>query len=265
MRSLSRALALVPLALIPALLWAITAHALTSEQTCQQRKIRAQGRLQWCLQKSAAHEIAGGADASTTCNARFQHALSRAGAAGRYLDNGDGTVSDLNTGLMWEKKTGVIGTPNSSDPHDVNSTFTFTSVSLGTALDGTAFTSFLATLNNGACLYTDNPSPTIPNCSANPGCFANHCDWRLPTIVELKGIADESATSCGTGGPCIDPAFGPTQGGYADVVLVNGIYWSATTDVGSRGFAWMVGFSTGGVYDAVKTKDFYVRAVRSGV
>ncbi|HUA34481.1 MAG TPA: hypothetical protein VMA09_12805 [Candidatus Binataceae bacterium] len=24
---------------------------------------------------------------------------------GRYVDNGDGTITDKNTGLMWEKKT----------------------------------------------------------------------------------------------------------------------------------------------------------------
>ena len=28
----------------------------------------------------------------------------RLGAPFRYQDNGDGTITDLNTGLMWEKK-----------------------------------------------------------------------------------------------------------------------------------------------------------------
>ncbi len=29
-----------------------------------------------------------------------------------YRDNGDGTVSDLDTGLMWEKKTGTVDQDN---------------------------------------------------------------------------------------------------------------------------------------------------------
>ena len=42
------------------------------------------------------------------------------------------------------------------------------------------------------------------------GCFANHCDWRLPSIVELQGIFDASAPGCAPdSGQCIDPIFGP--------------------------------------------------------
>jgi hypothetical protein len=29
----------------------------------------------------------------------------------RFIDNGDGTISDTKTGLMWEKKTGKVGRP----------------------------------------------------------------------------------------------------------------------------------------------------------
>jgi hypothetical protein len=46
--------------------------------------------------------------------------------------------------------------------------------------DGTVFTVFLATLNNGAL---DNPSRIT-------GCFANHCDRRIPSLAELKTIFD---------------------------------------------------------------------------
>ncbi|TMA85936.1 MAG: DUF1566 domain-containing protein, partial [Deltaproteobacteria bacterium] len=27
----------------------------------------------------------------------------------RFVDNGDGTVTDNETGLIWEKKTGTVG------------------------------------------------------------------------------------------------------------------------------------------------------------
>ena len=36
----------------------------------------------------------------------------------RFIDNGDGTVTDTQTGLMWEKKTSLDSTSNASDPHD---------------------------------------------------------------------------------------------------------------------------------------------------
>jgi hypothetical protein len=93
-------------------------------------------------------------------------------------------VSDLNTGLIWEKKTGTVGTPNPSDMHDVNNTYNWSTGPGDNFLaDGTAFTSFLATLNNGVAA----PSNSGP--SHISGCFANHCDWRLPSILELQGIA----------------------------------------------------------------------------
>ncbi len=164
----------------------------------------------------------------------------------RYTDNTDGTVTDHQTGLMWEKKTGTVGTtPATPDVHDVNNAYNW---STGDNLaDGTAFTSFLARLNNGAS--TDGGAAT-----AITGCFTNHCDWRLPSIVELQGIVDTSVSGCGSGNPCIDPIFGPTP--YVQ-------YWSATIFAGS--IAWIVGFGGGGVYDDFEGYDHYVRAVRSGL
>src|SRR2546429_7397381 len=64
----------------------------------------------------------------------------------RFVDNGDGTVTDNQTGLQWEQKTTTVGSGvNLADPHDVDNSYTWSSS--GTAADGTAFTDFLATLN----------------------------------------------------------------------------------------------------------------------
>src|SRR5262249_33920163 len=42
----------------------------------------------------------------------------------RFVNNGDGTITDLSTGLQWEQKTGTVGGgSNPSDPHDVNNTY----------------------------------------------------------------------------------------------------------------------------------------------
>ena len=107
-----------------------------------------------------------------------------------------------------------------------------------------AYTDFLGALNGG----------TSPDGVATSGCFAGHCDWRLPTVEELQTIL-LAAYPCGTS-PCIDSAFGPTQSNY---------YWSATTCAGVPDRAWDVYFYDGNVYDDYKTSFNYVRAVRGGL
>ena len=74
------------------------------------------------------------------------------GAPLSYTDNGDGTFTDDNTGLMWEIKT------NDGSIHDVNNTYTW------------AASGFLGTLNTTW--------------------FAGYSDWRLPTVKELQSLAD---------------------------------------------------------------------------
>jgi hypothetical protein len=175
----------------------------------------------------------------------------------RYVDNGDGTVSDLQTGLMWEKKDNLDLAPNLSDPHDADNTYTWcvgdaglNCIDVTNPPDGSAFTDFLAKLNNGAS--TDGGAMTPIT-----GCFANHCDWRLPTIVELQGIADPTQGLCGGGlGACIDPAFGPT---------LESVYWSSTTDASEVIIAWKVLFDDALVFGIDEKATFgYVRAVRGG-
>jgi hypothetical protein len=165
----------------------------------------------------------------------------------RFVDNGDGTVTDHQTGLIWEQK--VAG---SSCQHCVNDTYTWSSA--GTASDGTAFTSFLNTLNGGA---TGVGNCVSPNSSAMTGGFNGHCDWRLPSIQELKTIGDTGAAGCGSGSPCIDPIFGPTQANF---------YFSSTTPSSFPSNAWGVDFSdvAFGPFGNSKTSSHFVRAVRGG-
>jgi hypothetical protein len=47
-----------------------------------------------------------------------------AGGALRYADNGDGTISDLNTGLMWEKKSDDGSIHDKDDVHSWSGTGT---------------------------------------------------------------------------------------------------------------------------------------------
>jgi Protein of unknown function (DUF1566)/Collagen triple helix repeat (20 copies) len=168
----------------------------------------------------------------------------------RYVDNGDSTVTDNMTGLMWEKQTSTCRNP-------VPEVTCYTSVwdwtSSGTLPDGDLFTVFLAGLNGG-----DYYSPTfgVQLNSNGPGnCLANHCDWRIPTITELRSIVDLTASNCGLSFPCIDVAFGPT---------VPFLYWSSSSFATIPGFAWFVSFTDGVVSNSSKSASpLPVRAVRT--
>jgi Protein of unknown function (DUF1566) len=143
-----------------------------------------------------------------------------AAEAQRYVDNGDGTVTDNTTHLMWEKKT------TDGSVHDVNNVYSWSATE--TKPDGMAFVGFLGTLNH------NSSDPNTGNTIAT--CFANHCDWRLPTSAELIGIFDRTAPGCNAGGFCIDPAFGPTS-----------IHpcWSSTSQVSNVWYAWAVSLHDG--------------------
>jgi hypothetical protein len=89
------------------------------------------------------------------------------------------------------------------------------------------------------------------------GGFAGHCDWRVPTVVELQTIADPTASGCGSGSPCIDPVFGPTVADF---------YLSSTTVADIPGSnAWCVYFYVGVLCENVESGTHYVRAVRGGL
>lgn len=183
-------------------------------------------------------------------------------AATRFTDNGDGTVTDHQTGLMWEKKTGTVGTgvdcstTPCSDPRNVRNRYQWCDDSgqdgacdndglySDNPPDGGAFGDFLARTNGVLC--------SSDTCTGLGG----HSDWRIPSIAELKTIVDESATGCGTGSVCINAIFGPTAPSY---------YWSATTYAGFPDFAWLVYFGFGGTLFDSKPNDRYVRAVRGGL
>ncbi len=174
----------------------------------------------------------------------------QAGAALSYTDNGDGTITDNNTGLMWEKKD------DSGGIHGQNNTYTWCGTSCGTTniMDGTITTTFLDTLNDVG--------------GGGASCFAGHCDWRIPNKKELESLDDSKVS----GFAPIDAAFlQATCTGCTDVTLAtcsctassaSSAYWSSTT---SPFGVWVVFFSNGVVGNAGKTFTLPVRAVRGGL
>jgi Protein of unknown function (DUF1566)/Collagen triple helix repeat (20 copies) len=165
----------------------------------------------------------------------------------RFVDNGDGTVTDNQTGLMWEKATSACEGEVTCYSTLYSFGFQFNNS------DGDLFTIFLATLNGGT-YYSPTAGQEVSSNRPAP-CLANHCDWRLPTISELNTIDQLTAPGCGSGSACIDPALGPTGVNF---------YWSSSSLVGNLTNAWGVYFNTGFVGAIGKSSDSFARAVRSG-
>jgi hypothetical protein len=145
------------------------------------------------------------------------------GAPLSYTENGDGTFTDDNTGLMWEIKTldGSI--------HDYNNVFSWTAT--GVDPDGTVFSVFLMELNSTG--------------------FAGYSDWRIPTVKELQSLVDYSQSL---------PAISPDLPGVMTGV---GIYYWTSTPAVSPSDAWFVHFDDGIVNANPKFWQQRVRAVRS--
>jgi hypothetical protein len=195
------------------------ARAITTP-ACLAKKFTAWGDLRLCQRNEDAKAVQGRSADPATCQARFAASLDaiRAQAAAsaipcRYRDNGDNTVTDFDTGLMWAKQNALDGFTNLLDVLDADNTFTLDGAAAAASLTGTS--------TNGT---TITPVPG----------GGSHTDWRLPTILELESIVDTTTVACQVGGPCIDPIFGLT---------VPAFYWAVTTDDGSTG--WLVSFRDG--------------------
>ena len=107
------------------------------------------------------------------------------------VDNGDGTISDLATGLMWMK-------------YDSGS--------------------FRAGPNyNGLMNWED----ALKYCESLH--YAGYSDWRLPDIKELQSIVDYSRSPDTTDSAAIDPMFRATEIVGPSGLKDWGYYWSSTT------------------------------------
>lgn len=175
------------------------------------------------------------------------------GAAFNNINNGDGTITDANSGLMWEVKD------NAGGLHDRDNQYTWPN----------AFDVFLATMN-GTC----DGDETTP-CSVDGDCagignelcgHAGYRDWRLPNRTELQTIVNMGAST-----PAVPTAFHSSCSGSCSVTACSctratavAKYWSSSTYAGTPTFAWYVDFGDGRVnFDGTVTTQF-VRAVRAG-
>lgn len=241
-RSLSRFVVAL-LVLGTMLLGTHAAEAALTTGKCLVLKRQAWGTLRKCEATEQVKQLKGKPADLAKCQTKFQEKVAKvtekaadAAIACRYGANADGTVTDYDTGLQWEKKDGEVDGVcllfTDRINHCVNAIYTWPdaqSFVSGVSTDGTTVSSFV------------------------PG---SADDWRLPTVVELRTIVDTTVPGCQSGYPCIDPIFGPT--------VVN-FYWSATTNATNPLYAWFVNFYDGYVYNGNKVNIRYVRAVRAGL
>jgi hypothetical protein len=234
---------------------AVAQGALTTE-SCLAAKVKAAGKFRKCRDGEQAKLLQAKPADVAKCTTKFQDKIAKltqeasdAAIECRYGDNGDGTVTDYDTQLQWEKKDSADSMADFANPHDVDNTYTWNHAELSDP-DGTVFMYFLRQLTD--CVSSDGATLT--------GGFAGYCDWRLPTIVELQTIFDPNQGKCGGGsGACIDPIVGPTAEGPT------ASYWSSTTF--QLYDAWRVSFGGPGFSFGHQSKDnfLFARAVRGGL
>lgn len=146
-----------------------------------------------------------------------------------YEDCGDGTIADLNTGLMWENKVQykdpAIPEPCLTDLHHLW----------------------------GRCDWWEATGPWID--AVNDEAYAGYTDWRLPHIKELMSIADYTRAL-----PTLPLVFGGGRNVWYRTITDYAIY---DLEPRSGDLAWVVG-TNGSSAVAYDWDGFGVRAVRNG-
>jgi hypothetical protein len=266
------------------LLWAGAVHAKPSPLTCAQRQVQDVNELTFelnlgqllCTADLTTHDCGANvcspeafpATGQTTSYVAGDDGAIKAGAPLSYTDNGDGTITDNNTKLMWEKKDQASG-----GLHNMGNRYPWAGLCQdGVTLCGTSADCSAQTPTTCTATYGQT-GLTIFGWVAqlNAAKFAGYTDWRIPNIKELESIVDYQNLD-----PTVDAAFNTSCSPGCTVTtcsctqsILDGFYWSATTTAGSPPYAWFVFFVSGGVGDAVKTVpsarpvNFYVRAVRT--
>ena len=152
----------------------------------------------------------------------------------RFTDNGDGTVTDYLTGLIWLKDADCFG--------------------------GMPWQNALNTVGD---FNSDSSSYTCQDYTAT------YSDWRLPTIKELLSLVDYEFYD-----PALSNANGTDQWTNNDPFIdvwssLSGRYWSSTSDVYWTGVGLASAFclvsSYGGVeFVGKNTPDGHIWPVRGG-
>lgn len=160
----------------------------------------------------------------------------------RFLDNGDGTVTDKLTGLIWLKDANCIATEYPA--YDQDGDLGDGRVTWQHALD------FVAGINSGAY----------------PKCGATHTDWRLANLRELLSLTNYNFSF-----PCLSNAEGTGKYETGDpfylevptVYTGDSDYWASTSDANDPlNDAWLLNYIDGQVIRGSKGVAAYVWPIR---
>jgi hypothetical protein len=150
----------------------------------------------------------------------------------RFTDNGNGTVTDNLSGLIWLKSANCNGQKTWANA---------------------------LTWANG--LYDGCPGcgGTNNDCGLTDGSVAG--DWRLPSRFELESVLDLEYVS-----PALSNAAGTAKWseGNAFSGVQSSSYWSASSNAFNPSYAWDASLYYGIVYSYPKTTNIYVWPVRGG-
>lgn len=161
--------------------------------------------------------------------------------AQRFVNNGNGTITDNLTGLMWEQKSGATGAASERRAR---------------LLQRGKRPRFRTGEN--PCLESVHSVDSVCRWNQtvewiarmNAQGFAGYNDWRLPMVQELATILNYDRID-----PSVSPIFAPLHAAP---------YWSSSSVAFSPADAWSVDFSNGHVFFDNKDLTGYVRAVRGG-
>jgi Protein of unknown function (DUF1566) len=174
------------------------------------------------------------AGAPIPCAGTGQDGELRKGLARAYADNGDGTITDTTTGLVWEKLS------DDGSIHDKDD------------------------------LYAWTAAVTVKVAALNATGFASHTDWRLPNANELQSLIHYGAGGPAVSSE-FDHGCAPGCTVLTCSCMHFGRAWSSSTFAGAPERAWVVYFNTfearaaGSLSVGHKTEEMgFVRAVRGG-
>ena len=148
----------------------------------------------------------------------------------RWCDNGDATVTDMTTGLVWLKYAGWgdFRPWRSDTPGDYDDAHQRAGL-----------------LRDGVVVHSVGISSVVLNDGSVAG------DWRLPTKTELYNLANGTEAV----------RYG-SQRAFTGVLST--YYWSSSTYAGDTNLARIVNMDDGVVDSTSKTNSFYVWPVRGG-
>jgi len=297
-----------------ATLIASAASGASAAEKCEAAKLRIAGKYSLCRLKAEARAVKAERPADySKCDASFalswgaaeakgagqcpsdddqalqQSELTRNAArtawrlseAPRFVDNRDGTITDNETGLMWEKKIQYDFVISAANVHHADRAYGWygsCSLNGNKRCQPTAAAAMLCTSNaEGGTTGCDECLAGEGTCSTpdtiwafaaalNSAQFAGYSDWRVPTRRELESILDLTDSTS----PMVDVAFHGASCAAACVDITdpacsctpdNSFYWSASINPTFSLTEWMVWFYNGAVA-AQGGGGEHVRAVR---